>query len=262
MLRLGPLEIATLRQRPRPARATAGCRSSSAEVPDERRPAVAACGGHDERHAPGPAQPAGPHRPRLPGRRVRLVPGGHARPARLTRLSGAARADGPHPGRSGDRTARRVRRSSATCSPSTPSGSPTRHICARPTSTARWLCWGVSWGTGRGRASPPTPISRTRWTGIRGPRTLPVLIPRGARTNSVPSTSDEESQAFETSEDLIGPLGWNELAVRRRRPSLLTPDDLRERSGDLRLRDRQLPADRGPVCSSSSAGTRTAPGSG
>ncbi|MET7617793.1 putative baseplate assembly protein [Streptomyces sp. NPDC005408] len=66
----------------------------------------------------------------------------------------------------------------------------------------------------------------------RDPRAedVAVLIPRGARSNSVPSTSDEESQAFETSEDLIARWAWNELAVRRRRPALLTPDDLRKRS--------------------------------
>ncbi|MGW1493584.1 putative baseplate assembly protein [Streptomyces sp. NPDC002402] len=65
----------------------------------------------------------------------------------------------------------------------------------------------------------------------RDPRAedVPVLIPRGARANSVPGTSDEESQAFETSEDLIARWAWNELAVRRRRPALLTPDDLRGR---------------------------------
>ncbi|WP_326817978.1 putative baseplate assembly protein [Streptomyces sp. NBC_01762] len=65
----------------------------------------------------------------------------------------------------------------------------------------------------------------------RDPRAedVPVLIPRGARANSVPGTSDEESQAFETSEDLIARWAWNELAVRRRRPALLTPDDLRKR---------------------------------
>ncbi|WP_326647931.1 putative baseplate assembly protein [Streptomyces sp. NBC_01750] len=59
---------------------------------------------------------------------------------------------------------------------------------------------------------------------------VPVLIPRGARSNSVPTTSGEESQAFETSEDLIARWTWNELAVRRRRPARLTPDDLRKRS--------------------------------
>ncbi|WP_327321680.1 putative baseplate assembly protein [Streptomyces sp. NBC_01210] len=66
----------------------------------------------------------------------------------------------------------------------------------------------------------------------RDPRAedVPVLIPRGARSNSVPTTSDEESQAFETSEDLIARWAWNEPAVRRRRPALLTPDDLRKRS--------------------------------
>ncbi|MFF3244625.1 putative baseplate assembly protein [Streptomyces sp. NPDC002870] len=66
----------------------------------------------------------------------------------------------------------------------------------------------------------------------RDPRAedVPVLIPRGARSNSVPSTSDEESQAFETSEDLVARWAWNELTVRRRRPALLTPDDLRKQS--------------------------------
>lgn len=65
----------------------------------------------------------------------------------------------------------------------------------------------------------------------RDPRAedVPVLIPRGARANSVPGTSDEESQAFEASEDLIARWAWNELAVQRRRPALLTPDDLRGR---------------------------------
>ncbi|MFE7567722.1 putative baseplate assembly protein [Streptomyces sp. NPDC057539] len=66
----------------------------------------------------------------------------------------------------------------------------------------------------------------------RDPRAedLPVLIPRGARSNSVPSSAEEESRTFETSEDLTARWAWNELAVRRRRPALLTPDDLRERS--------------------------------
>ncbi|MGW2512674.1 putative baseplate assembly protein [Streptomyces scopuliridis] len=66
----------------------------------------------------------------------------------------------------------------------------------------------------------------------RDPRAedLPVLIPRGARSNSVPASADEESRTFETSEDLTARWAWNELAVRRRRPALLTPDDLRKRS--------------------------------
>lgn len=66
----------------------------------------------------------------------------------------------------------------------------------------------------------------------RDPRAedLPVLIPRGARSNSVPGSADEESRTFETSEDLTARWAWNELAVRRRRPALLTPDDLRKRS--------------------------------
>ena len=57
-----------------------------------------------------------------------------------------------------------------------------------------------------------------------------MLIPRGSRSNSVPGTSEEDPQAFETSEDLIARWAWNEPAVRRRRPALLTPDDLRKRS--------------------------------
>ncbi|MFD7091456.1 putative baseplate assembly protein [Streptomyces sp. NPDC059896] len=66
----------------------------------------------------------------------------------------------------------------------------------------------------------------------RDPRAgdLPVLIPRGARSNSVPASADEESRTFETSEDLTARWAWNELAVRRRRPALLTPDDLPRRS--------------------------------
>lgn len=66
----------------------------------------------------------------------------------------------------------------------------------------------------------------------RDPRaeTLPVLIPRGARSNSVPASTDEQSQTFETSRDLTARWDWNELKVRRRRPSLLTPQDLETRS--------------------------------
>lgn len=65
----------------------------------------------------------------------------------------------------------------------------------------------------------------------RDPRaeTLPVLIPRGARSNSVPASADEQSQTFETSRDLTARWDWNELKVRRRRPSLLTPQDLETR---------------------------------
>ncbi|BBJ46125.1 hypothetical protein SSPO_088430 [Streptomyces antimycoticus] len=57
-----------------------------------------------------------------------------------------------------------------------------------------------------------------------------VTIPRGAISHSVPAASDEESQTFETSEDLAARWAWNELAVRRRRPALIGPDDLRRRS--------------------------------
>ena len=56
-----------------------------------------------------------------------------------------------------------------------------------------------------------------------------VLIPRGARSRSVPATSGEEPQTFETDLDLIARAAWNELAVRRRRPTLLVPDDLERR---------------------------------
>ncbi|MFS8203779.1 putative baseplate assembly protein [Streptomyces sp. CWNU-52B] len=61
--------------------------------------------------------------------------------------------------------------------------------------------------------------------------TLPVVIPRGARSHSVPASADEESQTFETSRDLTARWDWNELKVRRRRPSLVTPQDLERRSG-------------------------------
>ncbi|MFI5689357.1 putative baseplate assembly protein [Streptomyces sp. NPDC051636] len=66
----------------------------------------------------------------------------------------------------------------------------------------------------------------------RDPRaeTLPVLIPRGARSHSVPASADEESLTFETSRDLTARWDWNELKVRRRRPSLITPEDLDRRS--------------------------------
>ncbi|MGI5453412.1 putative baseplate assembly protein [Streptomyces sp. CA-249302] len=66
----------------------------------------------------------------------------------------------------------------------------------------------------------------------RDPRaeTLPVLIPRGARSHSVPASADEESLTFETGRDLTARWDWNELKVRRRRPSLVTPEDLERRS--------------------------------
>lgn len=97
----------------------------------------------------------------------------------------------------------------------------------------------------------------------RDPRAedVPVLIPRGARANSVPSTSDEESQAFETSDDLVARWAWNELAVRRAPPALLTPDDLRKRP-EIFVSGTDTSCRPGTGCSSSSAGTRRAPGSG
>ncbi|MEU6082223.1 putative baseplate assembly protein [Streptomyces sp. NPDC047108] len=66
----------------------------------------------------------------------------------------------------------------------------------------------------------------------RDPRSetrTPVLIPRGARSHSVPAASDQDAQTFETDEELLARWDWNELAVRRRRPMPLTPEDLRER---------------------------------
>ncbi|MFI9047835.1 putative baseplate assembly protein [Streptomyces sp. NPDC053427] len=59
---------------------------------------------------------------------------------------------------------------------------------------------------------------------------LPVVVPRGARSHSVPAATGEESQTFETDEDLTARWAWNELAVRRRRPALLAPEDLARRS--------------------------------
>ncbi|MFB6436668.1 putative baseplate assembly protein [Streptomyces sp. NPDC056411] len=59
---------------------------------------------------------------------------------------------------------------------------------------------------------------------------LPVVIPRGARSHSVPAATGEEAQTFETDEDLTARWAWNDLAVRRRRPALLVPADLAKRS--------------------------------
>lgn len=59
---------------------------------------------------------------------------------------------------------------------------------------------------------------------------LPVVIPCGARSHSVPAATGEESQTFETDEDLTARWAWNELKVRRRRPALLVAEDLAQRS--------------------------------
>ncbi|MFE6619831.1 putative baseplate assembly protein [Streptomyces sp. NPDC057740] len=66
----------------------------------------------------------------------------------------------------------------------------------------------------------------------RDPRAeaLPVTIARGARSHSVPASADEQSLTFETSRDLTARWDWNELKVRRRRPCLVTPEDLERRS--------------------------------
>ncbi|TDC88599.1 putative baseplate assembly protein [Saccharopolyspora aridisoli] len=58
----------------------------------------------------------------------------------------------------------------------------------------------------------------------------PVLISRGARSNSVPSATEGDPQTFETSRDLTARWSCNRLRVRRRRPGLLTAEDLRTRS--------------------------------
>ncbi|MEU3708785.1 putative baseplate assembly protein [Streptomyces catenulae] len=65
----------------------------------------------------------------------------------------------------------------------------------------------------------------------RDPRAgdLPVLIPRGARSHSVPAGPDEEPQTFETDEDLTARWAWNTLGVRQRRPAPLTEEDLTSR---------------------------------
>ncbi|MEV5101344.1 putative baseplate assembly protein [Streptomyces massasporeus] len=57
-----------------------------------------------------------------------------------------------------------------------------------------------------------------------------VLIPRGARSHSVPASADEQSLTFETGRDLTARWDFNELKVRRRRPSLVTPQGLDRRS--------------------------------
>ncbi|MGW1177585.1 putative baseplate assembly protein [Kitasatospora sp. NPDC002543] len=49
-----------------------------------------------------------------------------------------------------------------------------------------------------------------------------VVVPRGARSQSVPGPG-EDPQSFETAEDLAARAAWNELAVLRRRPYQLTP---------------------------------------
>ncbi|WP_240957940.1 putative baseplate assembly protein [Streptomyces chilikensis] len=66
----------------------------------------------------------------------------------------------------------------------------------------------------------------------RDPRAeaLPVVIPRGARSHSVPASANEQALTFETVRDLTARWDWNELKVRRRRPSLVTPEDLERRS--------------------------------
>ncbi|MFH0245626.1 putative baseplate assembly protein [Streptomyces sp. HK10] len=71
------------------------------------------------------------------------------------------------------------------------------------------------------------------YTVDRDPRSredVPVLIPRGSRSRSVPASSREEAQTFETTEDLTARWSWNDLRARRRRPAPLNPEDLRQRS--------------------------------
>lgn len=96
----------------------------------------------------------------------------------------------------------------------------------------------------------------------RDPRAeaLPVLIPRGARTHGVPASVDEESVTFETGRDLTARWDWNELKVRRRRPSLVTPEDLERRSNSSSKAPR-TPCRPATSCSSSSANRRPANGS-
>ncbi len=70
------------------------------------------------------------------------------------------------------------------------------------------------------------------YTVDRDPRAredVPVVIPRGSRSHSVPAASEEDAQTYQTDEELVARWAWNRLEVRRRRPALLTPDDLLER---------------------------------
>ncbi|MFF8958241.1 putative baseplate assembly protein [Streptomyces sp. NPDC014894] len=75
--------------------------------------------------------------------------------------------------------------------------------------------------------------ARLAYTLDRDPRATDseVVIPIGARALSVPASSAEEPRTFETGAELTARWAWNELSVRRRRPGLLTAEDLRTRSG-------------------------------
>ncbi|MFD0392061.1 putative baseplate assembly protein [Streptomyces nogalater] len=86
------------------------------------------------------------------------------------------------------------------------------------------------------RRTPAAPrTGRHHPAGVH-PRTRPACRdpagadPRGARSHSVPASADEQALTFETSRDLTARWDWNELTVRRRLPSLITPDDLTRRS--------------------------------
>ncbi len=91
----------------------------------------------------------------------------------------------------------------------------------------------------------------------RDPRaeTLPVLIPRGARSNSVPASADEQSQTFETSRDLTARWDWNELKVRRRRPPS-SPRRIFRPARNSSSRAPRTPSAPATSCSSSSANRR------
>lgn len=84
-----------------------------------------------------------------------------------------------------------------------------------------------------------------------------VLIPRGARSHSVPASADEASLTFETARDLTARWDFNELKVRRRLPSLLTPRTSR-RAPNSSSRAPGSPSRPATSCCSSSGRARAA----
>ena len=223
-----------LRQRPRPARDSAGCRSSSAEVPDDGS-CGCGCGGHDERHAPNALY-------NTPGRTAldyRVGEYGSFLAAMLDRLASPA-----YPAlrgltvRTPDDPAIGLLDSWAVVGDLLTFHS--ERIAdegyLRTADEHRSLAL-----LGRLVGHRPRPgiaaDTHLAYTLDRDPRAedVPVLIPRGARANSVPSTSDEESQAFETSEDLIGALGVERAGGAPAPARAAHPGRSAQAPGDLRL---------------------------
>ncbi|MFD7438879.1 putative baseplate assembly protein [Streptomyces sp. NPDC059861] len=197
---------------------------------DEHRSCGGACGGHDERLAPAP-----PHNP--PGRTaldVRVAEYGSFLAALRDRLASPAypalrgltvrTADDPAIGLLdatavlGDLLAFHTERIAD-------------EAYVRTANEHRSL---VLLGRLVGHRPRPGVAASTHlaYTLERDPRaeTVPVVVPRGARSHSVPASASEESLTFETGRDLTARWDWNELKVRRRRPTLVTPADLERRS--------------------------------